>query len=52
MLKTVLYEILGALEFTGFLAALGAACIFISKTQVYQRLQAKLFPEVTDDDQT
>lgn len=48
----MLREILGVLEFGGFLVALGATCIFLSKMQVYQRLQAKLFPEVSNDDQT
>jgi hypothetical protein len=49
MLRTVLYEILGALEFAGFLAALGAACVWISRMPWYSRLNVKLFPEVSDD---
>jgi len=47
----MLREILGVLEFGGFLAALGAICIFLSKMQIYQRLQAKLFPEAGADEQ-
>ena len=43
-------EILGALEFVVFLAALGAACVWISRMPWYRRLNAKLFPEVTDDE--
>ena len=31
MLKTVLYEILGALEFAGFMALLCFACHWLSK---------------------
>jgi len=48
MLKTVLIEILGALEFAGFFAALGAVCVWVSRMPWYRRLNAKLFPAVSD----
>jgi len=47
----MLREILGALEFTGFLATLGAACIWISRMPWYRRLSEKLCPEVSDGEQ-
>lgn len=43
-------EIFGALEFAGFLAALGAACVWISRMPWYRRLSEKLCPEVNDDE--
>lgn len=49
MLRTVLYEILGALEFAGFLATLGAACVWISRMPWYRRLREKLCPKVSED---
>ena len=48
----MLKEILGALEFAAFLAALGGMCIWMSHLPVVQRLKEKLFPEVSNDDQT
>ena len=51
MIKTVLIEILGALEFAGFLTALGALCVWVSQMPWYRRLSEKLCPEVQDDEQ-
>ncbi len=45
MIKTVLIEILGALEFAAFLAAIGAACAWATRLPAYQRLHQRLFPE-------
>lgn len=42
-------EILGALEFAAFLAALAWLCYRIERMPWYRRLNAKLFPEVNDD---
>lgn len=43
-------EILGAIEFAAFLAALGGMCVWMSHLPVVQRLKEKLFPEVRGDE--
>ena len=42
-------ETLGALEFTAFLSALAAGCVWLSKLPAIVWLNAKLFGEVNDD---
>lgn len=44
----MLKEILGALEFTAFLAALAAGCVWLSKLPVIVWLNEKLFGEVEE----
>jgi len=46
----IIREILGALEFAAFLAAIGMACVWAAQRPWYRRLHAKLFPEVRSDD--